>query len=341
MVDGDVLRGSALIERPTDAPTSSANYEAQSSGPHFTWLHEIPTSQSSLYPPGDSSYMDPLSNNGMIDFATAFEGENDATIGRLLALEPPISECEEIPVFHNVQSPVTIEASSYSADKEKLGNVSQEDCTSSASYFELPASLQGQYLRPGGNTHTEMDRSSPFARKGLSRMLTPFNCNPKEYTKPAHDFLNPSHLVGASPQQVRQIFRATRSNMVLCIRQYWEHYSCLLTGLEERIQKLIKDRGVKIKRRKRMGPEVPAIEKKEIRAQRNRERSQALRKHQKQRLLDLEGYGEQLKEYNSATKSLINCVMEDEGVLPLLQAYFTENECSETLLSFLSNKNEE
>lgn len=337
MVERGDYEGTALVESSIDASTSISNAEVHISTPQLPWFNEMTLPHASFNPQTETAYIDPLSSDGMIDFTKGFEREDDATMGRLLAMESVLTERDEISALQQVQSPVTVEASCNSPATKKHEEAALVESASSVSHAELLASLQSNCFWQGGNTQPEVPQPATFHERKQLPFVPPPKEKPGRHPTASQDFVDLSSLVDASPEEVRKLFRASRDDVMTQINLYWVNYRYLLKTMEERIHKILNDRGVKIKRRKRMGPEVPALEKKEIRAQRNRERSQALRKHQKQRLAYLEGYAEQLKVYNSATKSLINCVLEDEAMLPLLHAYFTENECSESLLSFLSN----
>ncbi|CAN8062379.1 unnamed protein product [Agarophyton chilense] len=148
------------------------------------------------------------------------------------------------------------------------------------------------------------------------------------------EILYPSALGNKSPEQVRSLLRATGGDIVSKIELYWSHFHDYRVSVE-RAGRLLREKSVRFERRKRMGPDVPAIEKKAIRAQRNRERSQALRRYHKQRMTDLETVSGQLKLYNSVARSLINCLLEEPQSLELVQEYFRSHECSEEFLTYL------
>ncbi|KAI0560056.1 hypothetical protein FGB62_127g021 [Gracilaria domingensis] len=148
------------------------------------------------------------------------------------------------------------------------------------------------------------------------------------------EILYPRALGNISPKAVRTLLRASGDDIVSKIELYWSHFHDYRVSTE-RAARLLREKSVRFERRKRMGPEVPAIEKKAIRAQRNRERSQALRRYHKQRMGDLEAASGQLKLYNSVAKSFINCLLEEPQSLGLVREYFTSHECSEELLTYL------
>lgn len=133
------------------------------------------------------------------------------------------------------------------------------------------------------------------------------------------------------------LFDATERDIVPKLRAFWARYNAF-HNLSARVQAALSTTSVRMSRRRRIASDVPAVDKKIIRAQRNRERSQALRRHQKLRTARLREVNEQLRVYNSALRSVINCVLEDQAALPLLQVYFTENCCSEAMLSFLNHE---
>lgn len=321
---------SAQEPRSTQEPSPSA----QELSPSLPWENEETLNHQpfNLQPECPSLYIDPLSFDGATTLPFGLGAHNDAAISRILAIGSG-----DINLFNPVPSPVSVEAPFSGAGFAVKCRVVDVETSSSVSHFELPAGLVGQCTVKEAIPKDYQLKSSLEAGNTPEKIvLTPITeVNNNEML--ADGFVDPNRFAKASTDEVRRILRISGCDLVFKISQYWCHYHQFLKKMEERVYHLLKDRGVKIKRRKRMGPEVPAFEKKEIRAQRNRERSQSLRKHHKQRLMDLEGAGEQMRVYNSATRSLINCVLEDEAALPLLHTYFTKNEYSESLLSYLSN----
>lgn len=152
------------------------------------------------------------------------------------------------------------------------------------------------------------------------------------------EILHPRALEDVSPKAVRALLRSNGDDIVSKIELYWTHFQDYQITAE-RAGKVLKEKSVRFERRKRMGPEVPAIEKKAIRAQRNRERSQALRRYHKQRMSELEDVDRKLKTYNAVAKSLVNCLLEEPQSLKLVQEYFSTHECNEELLTFLRSTN--
>lgn len=335
MEDGGRNEKSSAPQVTKEEPISHVG--TQQTEPHLPWLNEMAVNQNLFMLQPDCTYIDPLGYDGAVDFSSGLGEENDASIGRILALESG-----EINSFQPIPSPVTIEAPFPSAGSGmKCGSVEIE-AASSVSHLELPASLLpasllGQSSLKEHSIKIYHSQSAPVDANDIDKNVGTLNINYNCTSVFIDEIGDPTRFAKASTEEVRKIFRTSGCDFALRISQYWCHYQQLLQTMEQRVHQILNDRGVKIKRRKRMGPEVPAIEKKEIRAQRNRERSQALRRHHKKRLSDLEEAGEQMRVYNSATRALINCVLEHESALPLLHNYFTENDCSENLLAFLSN----
>lgn len=152
---------------------------------------------------------------------------------------------------------------------------------------------------------------------------------------PHATYPNASMLNAKAPHEVFRIFRASSADIVEKMSSDWSRFRGETMAVGERISKLLSDRGIRLKRRKRMGAEVPATEKKAIRAQRNRERSQALRRHHKHRLGSLEGACQELEVENGAARSMIQCLLEQEGGEQLLQQYVISSERGQELAQFL------
>eukprot|EP00178_Gracilaria_changii_P024639 TRINITY_DN743_c0_g4_i2.p1 TRINITY_DN743_c0_g4~~TRINITY_DN743_c0_g4_i2.p1 ORF type:complete len:587 (+),score=55.16 TRINITY_DN743_c0_g4_i2:3348-5108(+) len=151
---------------------------------------------------------------------------------------------------------------------------------------------------------------------------------------PHIEILHPNALRDKSPKAVRSLLRATGGDIVSKIDLYWSHFHDFRVSAEQ-AGRLLREKSVRFERRKRMGPEISAIEKKAIRAQRNRERSQALRRYHKQRMRALEVVSGQLKLNNAVARSLIHCLLEEPRSLELVQEYYSSHECSEELLTYL------
>lgn len=216
-----------------------------------------------------------------------------------------------------------------------------DENASQLSLLELPesqataSSFKEQFQRTRNLNHGES-----FAEGGQS--ISPANVTMGESSTENVPFLNeeqlsPAFLGKKSSEEVRHLFHANEYDIVPKLHNYWEVYK-RFHNMKNHVQDVLENTGVKMTRRRRIASDIPALEKKQIRAQRNRERSQALRRHQKLRSARLAETNEQLMLYNSATRSLINCILEDKAALPLLQHYFAENKCSEAMLSFLNHE---
>lgn len=135
----------------------------------------------------------------------------------------------------------------------------------------------------------------------------------------------------------RDVLGATDQNIVMKIEEYWRNYK-RYDHIEEKVIKLLNETSLRLKRRRRLGSDMPESQKKQIRALRNRERSQAIRGHLRQRLQGLEVVNEQLRICNSAIRLMINCLLEDETALAVLYKYLESHKCSESMFSFLSHE---
>lgn len=111
-------------------------------------------------------------------------------------------------------------------------------------------------------------------------------------------------LSGTSVGEVIQIFTRPPVDTYTRISTFWKLHVDNRT-VRERVEKLLDDGGIRLERRKRMGAKIAPEEKKAIRAQRNRERSQALRRHHKRRLALLEEANKHLQVENGAIKAMI------------------------------------
>lgn len=305
--------------------------EVQVPGLALPWLNEGLLNQNLfMSQPECTNVVDSLWYDGPVELCP--ELENHSAPAKLCAFESG-----EVCSFQPIPSPVTTEAPSPLLNVRNKCNSDATEASSKISHVESPTSLQGQTVSNESTAYFSHSQEAYIMGNDVHGIL---DSTKGQYDCPfwfSSGMEDPISFDGASTDDVRRILQSSDCDLFPRICEYWSHYHQFLRGMEVKVNQILNDRGVKIKRRKRMGPEVPAIEKKEIRAQRNRERSQALRKHNKQRLGSLERAVEKLRSYNSATRSLVNTVLEHEAALPLLQSYFTENECSENLLAFLSN----
>lgn len=252
-----------------------------------------------------------------------------AAIGRLLDLDSTAVNCT-VPPYSSVTTTET--------PLERSGFETISDCPANeteVSYFELPkAQVDYHDLRsPQGETlaTTSIKQEKCTQEVNLDTAITEPRVEQVDNTGRIFQI-----LASMQTEEIRNWFHASDADITEKIGAFWRNYQPLLRATVEGAQSLVSRRGVKMKRRKRIGANLSAIEKKEIRAQRNRERSQALRRHQKQRLLDLESITEELKTYNKALKSLINCLFENDVALPRLNEFFTSEKCSELLVGFMN-----
>lgn len=291
----------------------------------FVNEYSVPSQPQPFHPPAQQ-------NNNAHFCDQYFSGQgviDNAAIDRLLELDPTIID-SLIPAH----SPVTTTGTPVEESRSETISDGPANKTE-VSHYALPEA----HAEHQGPQHPQVEASA-LAPINLESCTQDENFeatmeDPK--LEHAFDLKGTFQMLGSmQTDEVRNWFQATKEDMTRKIGVFWRKYRPILHANAEKAQTLVNRRGVKMKRRKRMGANLSAIEKKEIRAQRNRERSQALRRHQKQRLLDLENVTEELKTYNKAMKSLINCLLEHEAALPKLNHYLTYHNCSEQLLSFLN-----
>lgn len=261
-------------------------------------------------------------------FFTGQEVVDGSAIDRLLDLDSVAANCT-IPPY----SSVTVAATPL--DRSRFESVSGCPANETeVSYFELPRAQVDfhAFHNPEGGAFT----GASYKQEGCIQETNSDVAIDESKGELVNTERTFQILASMQADEVRNWFHASEADTTEKIGAFWRNSRPFLHATAERAKTLVSHRGVKMKRRKRMGPNISAIEKKEIRAQRNRERSQALRRHQKQRLLDLESITEELKTYNKALKSLINCLLEREVALPKLNEFFASEECSELLLSFMN-----
>lgn len=146
---------------------------------------------------------------------------------------------------------------------------------------------------------------------------------------------DPEILNRLNPQEIFNLIWVSEGNIYTNLRKLWEEYQPNVLRTAERAQYLVEARGVKMERRPRVKPGVSAIEKKQIRAQRNRERSQALRRYTKKRLAELHKAKVDIRKCNIILKMFINLFLEDEKAYAKLNQFFASDRCSTELMAFL------
>ncbi len=204
------------------------------------------------------------------------------------------------PLQHIPQSPVTAEIPFF---------VSRSSTGSNASLRDAPAHLPPLLLPP---TCMEGDMCE------LSKHPVSYHDSVRSRTA-GHGFGRISYqlLNGREPMEVVNLFRCPSSDPFSRLAHFWK-ICCETSTIRKHVMRLLDDGGIRLERRKRMATRIPPEEKKAIRAQRNRERSQALRRHQKRRLALLEEANRHLAVENGAIKAMVLAVAymsHDDGFL--------------------------
>lgn len=238
----------------------------------------------------------------------------------------------DVSSFFPTSTPITVEIPFLGIRVSRSGTTAPlEPCQDIPPFKLSPACGQPQ---PSSSTeqNNKPSETDPLSEPCISNPPEPVSLLP--HLQHPFTTLDPAVLHKKKPKQVRLLLSADNQSIVSKINQYWQE-NPIFQSLADQVSVQLNGRAIKLQRRKRMGAEVPPSEKKAIRAQRNRERSQALRKYHKNRMINLEEADRALTVYNSATRSLINCLLEEAPCLQLIETYFEGPNCSEQVIAFL------